>query len=83
VTTFFQLELDHLINREALRSIILSGAAGTDVPSLHTFLEVLSGNDLKYNSDDIDYDFPPHVSYHIDSEIQPEGVPGLTPSDQS
>ena len=40
----FQLELEHLISREAPRSIILSDVAGTDVPSLRAFLEVLSGN---------------------------------------
>ena len=53
-TASFQMELGHLISREAPRSAILSGTAGTNVPSLHTFLEMLSRNDLEYDSDDID-----------------------------
>ena len=49
-------------------SIILSGIAGTDVPSLHAFLEVLSGDGPEYDSNDIDYNTPPRMCYHIDSE---------------
>ena len=64
----FQLELEHLDSREALQSIILSDAAGTDVPSLRAFLEVLSGNGPEYDSDDIDYNAPPRMCYHNDSE---------------
>ena len=50
----FQMELKHLISHEALWSTILSGAAGTDIPSLRTFLTILLGNGSEYNSDDID-----------------------------
>ena len=39
----FQLELEHLVSHEAPRSVILSSAVGTDVPSLRTFLEILIG----------------------------------------
>jgi hypothetical protein len=63
------LKLEHLISHEATRSAILSGVAGTDVPSLRTFLEILSGNGLEYNSDDIDYDAPPRKCYYIDGEV--------------
>ena len=50
----FQLDLEHLISCEAPRSVILSGVAGTDIPSLCAFLEILLGNGPEYNSDDID-----------------------------
>jgi hypothetical protein len=69
VVVSFQLELEHLINRDAPWSTILSGAAGTDVPSLRAFLEILSGNGLEYDSDDIDYNNPPCMCYHIDGEV--------------
>lgn len=39
----FQLELEHLISREAPHGAILSGVAGTNVPSLHNFLRILLG----------------------------------------
>ena len=77
----FQLELEHLISREAPRSIILSGTAGTDVPSLRAFLEVLSGNGPEYDFDDIDYDAPPHMCYHVNVDDLAEEVPRLTPLD--
>jgi hypothetical protein len=79
----FQLELEHLISRDAPQSTIFSGAAGTDVPSLRAFLEILSGNGPEYDSDGIDYNDPLSMCYHIDGEVQPEEAPGLTPSDQS
>jgi hypothetical protein len=81
VATSFQLELEHLISREVSRSTILSGVAGTNVPSLCAFLEILLGNNLEYDSNDIDYNDPPCMCYHIDSEIQPEEALGLTPPD--
>ena len=79
----FQLELEHLISREAPWSIILSGAAGTDVPSLRAFLEVLSGNGPEYDSDDVNYDAPPCMCYHIDVDDLAEEAPGITPPNQS
>jgi hypothetical protein len=51
--------LEHLVSREARQSAILSGVAGADVPLLCTFLEILSGNGLEYDSDDVDYYGPP------------------------
>ena len=45
-------------------SAILSGVAGTDVPSLCTFLKILLGNGLEYDSDDIDCYAPPCMCYH-------------------
>jgi hypothetical protein len=83
VAASFQLELEHLISREASRSAILSGTVGTDVPLLCTFLEILSGNGLEYDSDDIDYNAPPRMCYHIDGEDLAEEAPELTPPDQS
>ena len=74
----FQMELEHLVVREAPQSPILSGAAGTDIPSLRTILEILSGNGLEYDSDNIDYYTTPSMCYHIDSEVLAEVVPGLT-----
>jgi hypothetical protein len=65
----FQLELEHLINHNAPWSTILSGAVGTDVPSLRAFLEILSGNGPEYDSDGIDYNNPPCMCYHIDGEV--------------
>ena len=73
------MELKHLISHEALRSTILSGAAGTDIPSLRTILEILSGNGLEYDSDNIDYYAPPRMCYHIDSEVLVEEAPRPTP----
>jgi hypothetical protein len=62
----FQLELEHLISHEAPQRTILFGAMGIDVPSLRTFLEILSGNGSEYDSNDIDYNDPPRMCYHID-----------------
>ena len=53
--------------------------AGTDVPSLCTFLEILLGNGLEYDSDDIDCYAPPRMCYHIDGEVLVEEAPRLTP----
>jgi hypothetical protein len=62
----FQMELDHLISWDAPRGAILSGAACADITSLDTFHEILSGNGLEYDSDDIDYYCPSHECFHID-----------------
>ena len=79
----FQLDLEHLISRKAPRSIILSVAAGTDIPSFRAFLEVLLGNGREYDSDDIDYDDLSCMCYHVDGDDLAEQAPGLTPPDQS
>jgi len=73
----------HLVSHEAPRSAILSDTARADVPSLCTFLEVLSGNGLEYDSNDIDCYTLPHMCYHINSEVLTEEAPELTPPDQS
>jgi hypothetical protein len=77
-----QLELEHLISYDAPRSAILSDATGTDVPSLCTFLEILSGNGLKYDSDDINRYTPPRMCYHIDDEVLPKEASKPMPLDQ-
>jgi hypothetical protein len=77
------MELEHLISREAPQSTILSGTAETDVPSLGTFLEIHSGCDSEYDSNDVDYSAPPCMCYHIDGEVLVEEVPRLMPPDQS
>ena len=79
----FQLELEHLISHEASQSVILSDVAGINVPSLHAFLEVLSGNRPEYYSDEVDYEAPLRMSYHVDGDDLAEEAPGLTLSDQS
>ena len=61
-----------------LRSIILSGAVGIDVPSLHAFLEVLSGNGTEYDSDGINDDTLLHMCYHINGDDLVWDVPRLT-----
>ena len=71
------MELEHLISCEALRSTILSGATGADIPSVCTFLKILSGDGLEYNSNDIDYYAPPLMRYHIDDEVLAKDAPGL------
>ena len=73
----------HLVSREAPWSAILFVAAGADVPSLYTFLEILLGNSPEYDFDDIDYYAPPCMCYHINGEVLAEKVPELTPPDQS
>ena len=55
----FQLELECLVSCEAQWSAVLSGMARVDVPALHTFLEILLGNGLEYDSNDIDCYAPP------------------------
>ena len=75
------MELEHLISHEVPRSAILSGATGTDISSLHTFLEILSGSDSEYHSDDIDYSASPRMCYHIDGEVLAEEAPRLMLSD--
>ena len=62
---------------------IISGVVGTNVPSLRTFLEILLGNGLEYDSDDINCDAPPSMCYHIDGKDPIEEAPRLTPPDQS
>ena len=77
------LVLEHLISHEAPRNIILSGVVGTDVPSLHAFLEVLSRDGPEYDYDDINYDAPSRMFYHMDIDDLAEEAPKLTPPDQS
>jgi hypothetical protein len=74
-----QLELEHHISYEVPWSTILSVIMGTNIPSLRAFLEILSGNNLEYDSDDIDYNDPPRMSYHINGKVQPEEAPELRP----
>jgi hypothetical protein len=73
--TSFQLELEHLISRKVPQSAILSSAAGTDVPSLRIFLEILSVNSPEYDFDNIDCYAPPHMCYHINGEDPLEEAP--------
>jgi len=82
-TSSFQLELEHLVSREAPWSALLSGTAGVDIPSLRTYLKIPSGNSLEYNSDDIDCYAPPRMCYHINGEDTVEEAPELMPLDQS
>ena len=77
------MELEHLFSHEAPQSAILSGEAGTNVPSLRTFLEILLGNDPEYDSNNIDYCAPSRMCYHIDGEVLADEAPGLMPPDQS
>jgi hypothetical protein len=77
------MELEHLISHEVPRSAILFGVEGIDVPSLRTFLEILSGNSPEHDSDNIDCYASPRMCYHIDGEVLAEEAPGLTPLDQS
>ena len=79
----FQLELEHLISCEAPRSTILSSVEGTNVPSLCTFLNILSGNGPDYDFDDINYNDPPCMCHHTDIEVLPKEAPRLTLPDQS
>jgi hypothetical protein len=50
---------------------------------LRAFLEILLGNGSEYDSDDIDYNTPPRMCYHIDGEVVLEEAPRLTPLHQS
>ena len=56
---------------------------GTDVPSLRTFLEILSENGPEYDSDDINYYASPCMCYHIDGEDPIKEAPELTTPNQS
>jgi hypothetical protein len=51
--------------------------------AMRTFLKILSGNDPKYDSDNIDCYAPPRMCYHIDGEDPIEEAPELTPLDKS
>jgi hypothetical protein len=42
---------------------------GTDIPSLCAFLKILLRKGSKYDSDDIDFNDPPRMCYHIDGEV--------------
>ena len=57
--------------------------AGTDVPPLHTLLEILSRNNLEYDSNDIDCYALSRMCYHIDGEVSSKVSPEFTPLDQS
>jgi hypothetical protein len=70
------MELEHLIRNEAPLCTILFGATGTDVPSLRTFLEILLGNSLKYDSDDIDCYVPPACATTSMVRFLPRRHPG-------
>ena len=73
--------MEQLVSREAPRIIILSGAAGTDVPSLRNFLEILSGFGPEYDSNDA-YDFsPPRECFIIDDGAGTDTAPELMPLD--
>jgi hypothetical protein len=54
-----------------LVSLITKTKLGLSVPSLCTFLEILSGNGPEYDSDDINHYALPHMCYHIDSVVPP------------
>jgi hypothetical protein len=56
---------------------------GTDVPSLCTFLEILSRNSSEYDSDDIDYYSVSLKCFHIDGDNPADDAPELMPPDQS
>lgn len=45
--------------------VILLGTAGTNVPSLHNFLEILSGNGPEYASNNTGYFSPSCECYFI------------------
>jgi hypothetical protein len=81
VAASFQLELEHLISREAPRSIILSSVAGTDVPSLHAFLKVLSRNGQSMTSITSTTTPLPRMCYHINGDDLAKEVLRLTPLD--
>jgi hypothetical protein len=80
VATSFQLELDHLVSRDVPWSAILSSTTGADVPSLRTFLKVLSRNSPEYDSDDIDYYTLPRMCYYVNGEVLADEAPELTKS---
>jgi hypothetical protein len=59
------------------------GTAEADVPSLRTFLEILSRNGPECDFDDIDCYAPPRMCYHIDGKVPTEEAPELMPPDLS
>lgn len=54
---------------------------GTDVPSLQTFLEILSRNGPEYDSNSIDCYSLSRECFHIDGEIPADEAPELTSLD--
>ena len=50
---------------------------GADIPSLCTFLEIISGNGLEYDSDDINYYAPPRMCYYINDEVPTDEAPNV------
>ena len=70
--------MEHLISHEAPHSAILSSMVGIDIPLLRTFLDILSGDGSEYDSNDIDYNTPPRMCYHINGEDAAEEAPELT-----
>jgi hypothetical protein len=50
---------------------------GTNVPSLRTFFEILSGNYTVYDSDNIDYHSPCHLCFHINGDGPIDNPPKL------
>lgn len=83
VSSLFQLKLEHLVSREALHDVILSGASGTDVPSLRNFLEILSGLRPEYDSNDTGYFRPSRECFFIADGACIDTSPNLTPLDLS
>jgi hypothetical protein len=83
VAVSFQMELEHLIGREAPRSPILFDTAGTNVPSLRALFKPLSGKGLKYNSDSIYFDASSRMCYHIGGEDHAKEATELTLPDLS
>jgi hypothetical protein len=79
----FQLELEHIVSREAPQSTILYGVVRTNVPSLCAFLEILLGNDPEYDSDDLDCYASPRLCFHIDDKNLVDDAPELMALDQS
>jgi len=54
-----------------------------NVPSLRTFLEILTRNGPEYNSNNNDYYGLPRMCYHINGKDLDKEVPKITPPDQS
>jgi hypothetical protein len=75
--------LEHLISREASQGTILFDAAGTDVPSLCTFLEILLGNGPEYDSGNVDYYSLSCECFHIDNDNLVDDAPKLMSLNQS
>jgi hypothetical protein len=75
VAASFQMELEHLISCEVPHNTILFGSAGTDIPSLRFFLEILSREGSDYDSNNIDHYASPRACFHTDSEAPYEGMP--------